>query len=331
MGRRSHSNAKLKKKKAAARKKRLLGPPGLSGVSKGIAGCFGASSCSLCSCELLSGKLCQCGGTAIADLPLDVQRQLRKLRQTVTTTNGNDDTDNSGGASSSSSAIQNVVVSTMTPVFDEEEYLRFGGSAKRPAVTIAPMMAWTDHHFRQLVRLIERQWTIDNPCLDDCSDHCHQKHGKNSLRNCGVLLVTEMLESDRMKSMAAHQPKKLDSWISFHADQQPIAAQIGGGDPDVLAEAARRCADAGYAEVNLNVGCPSGPVSGRGYGVALMKNPDHVATIVTTVRRAVPRGCVRCYAFVHPLEILFQVSALLWRPIILHCLLICCSTDVWSQ
>ena len=114
------------------------------------------------------------------------------------------------------------------------------------------MMAWTDHHFRQLVRLIERQWRVDyvngrgNDRGVSVDEHvaCVSCHGQ-----CGVLLVTEMLEADRVRSFSIDRPDGVQRLMAFHAAQMPIAAQIGGSDPEVLADAAKRCASAGYAEV----------------------------------------------------------------------------------
>ena len=175
--------------------------------------------------------------------------------------------------------------------YPEEEFRRFGRPSERPVISIAPMMAWTDHHYRQLVRLIERQAEMDMASIRSigASTQLNRRQINHSGR---VLLVTEMLEADRIAEYEQADVDGLRDWLSFDPIQQPIAAQIGGGDPTIMANAARHCAAAGYAEVNLNIGCPSNPVCGKGFGVSLMKQPSHVASIVAAVRTAVPHEYV---------------------------------------
>eukprot|EP00899_Mesostigma_viride_P001916 jgi/Mesvir1/11725/Mv00105-RA.2 len=70
--------------------------------------------------------------------------------------------------------------------------------------------------------------------------------------------------------------------------EQPVTVQLGGHDPTKLAEAARRCEAVGYREINLNVGCPSKVVAGKGcFGARLMYEPDKVAQIVRSMKEAV--------------------------------------------
>ena len=112
------------------------------------------------------------------------------------------------------------------------------------AFSVAPMMAWADHHFRSFLRLLTRR----------------------------TLLYTEMLPAASVVAAAAHSPGRLAQLLRFDASQHPIAVQLGGRDAAELAEAARCCALFGYDEVNLNVGCPSETVSGHGvYGASLMR------------------------------------------------------------
>ena len=123
------------------------------------------------------------------------------------------------------------------------------------------MMAWTDHHFRTLLRLLTRQ----------------------------TLLYTEMIPADAVLEAAAHSPARLAQLVAFDGAQKPLAVQLGGRDPAKMAAAAALCAAFGYDEVNLNVGCPSETVSGLGAcGASLMREPAHVAVLVAKVRAAVP-------------------------------------------
>ncbi len=88
---------------------------------------------------------------------------------------------------------------------------------------IAPMMEWTDRHCRYFHRLLTRR----------------------------ALLYTEMLSTGAV--LFGDRARLL----GFDPVEHPVAVQLGGSDPKALGEAARICADLGYDEINLNVGCPS--------------------------------------------------------------------------
>jgi hypothetical protein len=363
MGRKA---AAAKRRKQATRKQRLLAPfAGRSGVCEFC----GAALLSTTVDEETTGtaaggeedvgtnagaecstQRCPCPASTLAALPADMRRLVRHTA--IGGAAGASSCCSSGGGgdgwATTTTAVttveeQKTVVGlglvaavSCLPVLppsplNAAEFARYGGPQERPSLTIAPMMAWTDHHFRQLVRLIERQWRLDNEdkcCISSgttvtnttdstiatgaadatttttsasTSSHPTSPSNRNGTSSAtphgcsnigGVLLVTEMLEAERMARMAVDDPPSLCAMVRFSPAQQPIAAQIGGCDADSLAAAARTCAAAGYSEVNLNVGCPSNPVCGRGFGVALMKEPATVAGIVAQVRAAVPPGCV---------------------------------------
>src|SRR3989338_8927120 len=69
--------------------------------------------------------------------------------------------------------------------------------------------------------------------------------------------------------------------------EQPIAMQLLGADPDVLAEAARRLEAAGADAIDLNMGCPVAKVVAKGQGAALMRDPLTAALIIRTLRKAI--------------------------------------------
>jgi tRNA-dihydrouridine synthase A len=75
--------------------------------------------------------------------------------------------------------------------------------------------------------------------------------------------------------------------LNFDPAEQPVALQIGGSDPALLAEAAKIGEDFGYAEINLNVGCPSDRVQEGRFGACLMAEPRLVADCVAAMREAV--------------------------------------------
>lgn len=115
------------------------------------------------------------------------------------------------------------------------------------------MMDWTDRHCRYLHRLMS-------------------KH---------TLLYTEMVTSPALvRGGALHL-------LDHNPQEHPVALQLGGSDPAELAEAARLGAQAGYDEINLNVGCPSDRVQSGSFGAVLMEQPALVAQCVAAMRRAV--------------------------------------------
>ena len=74
-----------------------------------------------------------------------------------------------------------------------------------------------------------------------------------------------------------------------------MALQLGGSDPAQLAEAVRIAQDYAYAEINLNVGCPSDRVQSGKFGACLMAEPDLVAECVRAMRAATDRPVtVKC-------------------------------------
>ncbi len=120
-------------------------------------------------------------------------------------------------------------------------------------LSVAPMLDWTDRHFRYLVRLISRR----------------------------VRLYTEMVVDQSI--LLGNRPKLLD----FSPEEHPVALQLGGSVPEKLAEAARIGEAWGYDEINLNLGCPSERVQGGGFGACLMLEPDLVAESMAAMRQAV--------------------------------------------
>ncbi len=120
-------------------------------------------------------------------------------------------------------------------------------------LSIAPMMACTDRHYRYFARRITRH----------------------------TLLYTEMVHT------GAVLRGDRDDLLRFHPDEHPISLQLGGDDPVALAEAAGVAEQLGYDEVNLNVGCPSDRVKSGCFGASLMARPERVAACVAAMRERV--------------------------------------------
>ncbi|MCP4933076.1 MAG: tRNA dihydrouridine(20/20a) synthase DusA [bacterium] len=119
--------------------------------------------------------------------------------------------------------------------------------------SVAPMMDWTDRHCRSFMRLLTRR----------------------------AVLYTEMLHA------RAVIHGKREQLLGFSSGQSPLVLQLGGSEPDELAQAARIGADYGYDEINLNVGCPSERVQSGNFGAALMLEPDLTSRLVEAMREAV--------------------------------------------
>lgn len=120
-------------------------------------------------------------------------------------------------------------------------------------LSIAPMLDWTDRHFRYFIRLIS-------------------KH---------VLLYTEMVTTSALlhgdtARFLAHDPS-----------EHPLALQLGGSEPAELASCACWAAEARFDEINLNVGCPSDRVQNGRFGACLMAEPNLVADCIRAMKEAV--------------------------------------------
>ncbi|MCC0029583.1 MAG: tRNA dihydrouridine(20/20a) synthase DusA [Brucellaceae bacterium] len=120
-------------------------------------------------------------------------------------------------------------------------------------LAVAPMMDWTDRHCRFFHRQLTRH----------------------------ALLYTEMVVDEAV----IHGDRQ--RLLGFDATEHPVALQLGGSDPDKLAEAAAVGADCGYDEINLNVGCPSDRVQSGTFGACLMRTPDLVARCVDAMKRRI--------------------------------------------
>lgn len=94
-------------------------------------------------------------------------------------------------------------------------------------------------------------------------------------------LYTEMITAQALLRGATRR------LLDHHASEHPVALQLGGSDPEVLAAAAALGAAAGYDEINLNVGCPSDRVQAGCFGAVLMLEPGRVAQAVAAMRAAV--------------------------------------------
>src|SRR5690554_3827153 len=123
-----------------------------------------------------------------------------------------------------------------------------------PPLSVAPMMDVTDRHFRSFLRTITRK----------------------------TLLYTEMVTEQAIRYGDAER------LLAFDPGEEPLVLQLGGSNPDGLHEASRIAFQAGYRELNLNVGCPSDRVQSGRFGACLMLEPELVAELVQAMQSAAP-------------------------------------------
>jgi tRNA-dihydrouridine synthase A len=115
------------------------------------------------------------------------------------------------------------------------------------------MMDWTDRHCRYFLRQV----------------------------SSSAFLYTEMITTGALLH------GNVERHLAFSAEEHPLAAQLGGSEPDDLAKCARLVEQYGYDEVNLNIGCPSERVQRGAFGACLMAEPELVADCVRAMREAV--------------------------------------------
>ena len=120
-------------------------------------------------------------------------------------------------------------------------------------IILAPMMDLTDRHCRYFLRQIS-------------------KH---------LFLYTEMVTAKAL----IHGDR--ERFLKYHETEHPLCLQLGGSDPQELAQCAKWAEEWGYDEVNLNVGCPSDRVQAGEFGLCLMKKPELVAECVRAMKDVV--------------------------------------------
>src|SRR5690606_30617311 len=128
------------------------------------------------------------------------------------------------------------------------------GTSDASRLSIAPMMDWTDRHCRTF----------------------HRQLTKRALLYTEMVTAPAVLRGDR---------ERLLGLAGQH--EHPVALQLGGSDPEALADAAVVGAEYGYDEINLNVGCPSDRVQEGRFGACLMAEPALVAKCVYAMQRNV--------------------------------------------
>lgn len=119
-------------------------------------------------------------------------------------------------------------------------------------LSVAPMLDWTDRHCRYFHRLLTKE----------------------------TLLYTEMVTTGAI----IHGKQ---DFLAYNEEENPVALQLGGCNPEDMARCAALAQERGYNEVNINVGCPSDRVQNGSFGACLMAEPAAVADCVKAMKKAV--------------------------------------------
>ena len=122
-------------------------------------------------------------------------------------------------------------------------------------ISIAPMLDWTDRHYRYMMRLITRHTT----------------------------LYTEMIACP---ALILGQNKNV--LLDYNPEEHPVILQVGGCDPKLMAQCAKMAYEWGYDGININAGCPSPRVQSGKFGAILLKTPQIIADCVTEMTAATP-------------------------------------------
>ncbi len=132
--------------------------------------------------------------------------------------------------------------------------LDMGAILRENPITLAPMAGITDKAFRIIAR----------------------NHG------CG-LIYTEMVSAKAL----LYNNKATQSLVDLTGEDPPIAVQLFGSEPPLMAEAARIAASAGASVIDVNMGCPVPKVVKNQEGSALLEKPELAGKIVKEIVRAV--------------------------------------------
>ena len=125
-------------------------------------------------------------------------------------------------------------------------------SFNKHALSVAPMLDWTDKHCRYFYRLMSKN----------------------------TVLYTEMVTTGAILFGKG-------DYLSFDDEEHPVVLQLGGSDVKAMTECAKIAEQQGYDEININVGCPSDRVQNGRFGACLMAEPELVAECVSSMQAQV--------------------------------------------
>lgn len=138
--------------------------------------------------------------------------------------------------------------------------LQIGSVLVQPATVLAPMAGVTDTLFRRLIR---------------------------ELGGCGLIMTEFTSSHGIVHAVRAGGKGRTLRYLYYEPDEHPIAAQLFGADPVIMAEAARQCEALGFDLVDVNLGCPAKKVCRSNGGSGLLRNLPLVEQILRRVRAAI--------------------------------------------
>lgn len=122
-------------------------------------------------------------------------------------------------------------------------------------ISIAPMLDWTDRHYRYMMRLITKHATLYSEMVA-----------------CPALILG----------------KNKNLLLDYNSEEHPIILQVGGSEPKLMAQCAKMAYEWGYDGININAGCPSPRVQSGKFGAILLKTPEVIADCVAEMVAATP-------------------------------------------
>jgi nifR3 family TIM-barrel protein len=160
--------------------------------------------------------------------------------------------------------------------------VRIGAVELRPATVLAPMAGVTDTVFRRFIRSVS---FLNESCpMADYDPKVLRPVTPSDPNGCG-LIMTEFTSADGVTK--TKKAKVLKRYLGYLDDEHPLAAQLFGSNPQVLADAAKLVEDMGFDTVDLNLGCPAKKVVKCNGGSGLLRDIPQIEKIFQTVRAAV--------------------------------------------
>ena len=150
--------------------------------------------------------------------------------------------------------------------------MKFGQTELKLGLMLAPMAGVTDQSFRLICRKMGAEYTVSEMVSAKAMCYEQKSHRKESVRSVTAALA------------------------AVTAEELPMAVQLFGSEPDLMAEAAAMIEAGSYrgclvplspTAIDLNMGCPMRKITGNGEGSALMRDPKLAEQIVGAVKRAV--------------------------------------------
>src|ERR671917_209860 len=154
--------------------------------------------------------------------------------------------------------------------------MKIGSVTLDSPFVVAPMAGMTDTAFRRLVK----------------------RHG-----GCG-LVVTEMVSSE---GLVRGIDRTLE-YAEYTEEERPVSIQIFGGDPQKMAAAAQIVEGMGADIVDVNMGCPVPKIAKHNAGCSLMREPEHAATVIGAMAKAVDIPVLGSGDCVEPEQIVEKLS-----------------------